>query len=197
MAEYRITLSATYHVGFGNPHPSSHDTLMQRRFALSLACLATGFWLGPVHLEAQPLSPGARAAVLAGALTGDEMHLFYGGEAGVTYWRAGLFATGFLGSGNDFDSLLIGIGPAFRIVDRGRSDLYVTAGAGSYRETLESGPKRSTTVFTGGLSGRIPAGPVRVAVSLLGWTGSFGGGGEEIGSAISVSGIRLAIGLGL
>lgn len=159
-----------------------------------LIVLAVTALLVPQPATAQ--SVGARGAVAVGAEGGGEaLHLYYGGELGATYGRAGLLGVGFLGSGNEFSSRLLAITPTLRAWARGGADVFVTAGYGGYRETLDAGPTRSTSVFTGGLSGRIPAGPLRVAVILVGFRGSLGPG-ESGGKALSVSGIRFAVGVG-
>ncbi len=150
----------------------------------------------PAALAAQ--GPELRAAMLAGAdgLGGEEAHLFFGGEAGATFRRGGVLIGGLFGSGNEFTSRLITLTPAFRVWQQGRTDLYLTAGAGQYTETLETGPSRDTLVLTGGLSGRLPLGPMRAALHLTAFTGSFGESTDGA-SPISVNGLRLAVGLGL
>ena len=151
--------------------------------------------LVPGGSEAQ--SVGVRASVGLGAEgMGQARHLYYGGEVGGVYRSVGLLASGYLGSGNGFSSRLVAATPAFRAWGRGRADLFVTAGGGQYRETLDSGPVRSTMVVAAGFSGRIPAGPVRLAVGFLGFRGSLGPGGDA-GSSLSVGGVRFVVGVGL
>lgn len=149
----------------------------------------------PSSGRAQSVDVRAAAAVGAEGL-GQTMHLYYGGEVGASYGPASLTAVGFLGRGNDFSSRLVAVTPGFRAWSRGGGDLFVTAGLGRYRETLESGPTRSTGVLAGGVSGRVPVGPLRVAVILVGFRGSLGPGGGG-GGALPVSGVRFAVGLGL
>jgi hypothetical protein len=167
-----------------SPKPSAVPALL-----LFLALLVPG--------GTQAQSVGLRASVGLGADgMGQTRHLYYGGEAGGIYRSVGLLASGYLGSGNGFSSRLVAATPAFRAWGRGRADLFVTAGAGHYRETLESGPARSTTVMAAGFSGRLPAGPVRLAVGFLGFRGSLGPG-EGAGPPLSVVGVRFVVGVGL
>lgn len=168
---------------------------MAPRRSAALVLAASLALLSPAGAAAQHL--GVRAGVGLGAEgTGEARHLYYGGELGGVYRGVGLVASAAAGSGNGFSSRLLAATPTVRAWERGRADIFVTAGAGRYREVLDSGPTRSTTVVAGGVSGRIPVGPVRLAVVVLGFRGSLGPG-EEGGASVGVGGLRLLVGVGL
>ena len=139
-----------------------------------------------------------RAALVAGAhgLGGEHVHPYGGLEAGALYGRYGLMGIGQYGSGGDFDSVLVGGGPAVKVADLGFASVTAHGGLAWYQEEdIPSGVARDLTGGYGGVSLRVPVGFGAVAVTGTVWRGTADG--AELETPISGTGYRLSFGFGL
>jgi len=147
--------------------------------------------------------PAVQASLLVGSRgLGSGAHPFVGLEGSVHRDRFGVAATGQLGSGNDYRSTLLGVGPSVRIATAASTRLSVWAGVSRYREELDGDllPPGSDTAdrsVTGGLLGvtlrrPLPWGSVSLHAAWL--TGRLDG--EDLVAPHRVQGLRLAVGIG-
>jgi hypothetical protein len=147
---------------------------------LALVCFGLPVGLlvsaGPLAGQA-PLEPtGPFGALLAGIDGADpSVHAFGGVGGGTMLHRwGGAEGIGLAGRGAGHSSVLLGAGPSLRLVASPRGELRAWAGVGWYREALTGGVEadpRSLVAAVGGLSGRVPLGPVHVAAGIVHWRG--------------------------
>lgn len=145
-----------------------------------------------------PRAVQLRASLRAGALGlgGEGMHPYGGGEIGALWGRYGVMALGLFGSGSEFDSILLGGGPALEVADLGFASLSVYAGAGWYQEReARSGTARDFLAGLGAASVRAPVGFGSVGMTATLFRGSSEGGAIE--SPISATGYRISLGFGI
>lgn len=174
---------------------------MSRVHLAAQALLVAAAWTA-APLLAQSAAPGAGPGVsvtgiaLGGGSGGsDGAHMFGGAHAALTGARFGGAVQAHLGRGNGFRSLLFTAGPAYRHVLHPRLEGMVFAGAGIFRETLDSdGRSRSIRMPAGGVVIFTPVGPLRLAAGLTGWAGSYSG--DDAPQAIPGNGMRAFVGAG-
>lgn len=125
---------------------------------------------------------------------GNDSHPFAGLEATVLRGRFGVAATGQVGSGNDYRSTLLAVGPALHIIDLGPAALSGWAGLARYGEELDVGPSREVTGALLTLTARRPflVGSVSLQV---GWLVARLDE-PDFEQAIPVNSLRIAVGVG-
>ncbi len=191
-------------------HPAATlRTLLRFRAGLLGLGLLFGVWViaAPKEVWGQAPEMGPEPAVQGSLLVGSRglgsrAHPFVGLEGSVHRDRFGVAATGHLGSGNDYRSTLLGLGPSVRLVTAASTRLSVWAGVSRYREELDGDllPPGSGTAdrsVTGGILGvtlrrPLPWGSVSLHATWL--TGRLDD--EDLVVPHRVQGLRLAVGLG-
>jgi hypothetical protein len=142
---------------------------------------------GPQTLAAQDSGPSPSRVLAAVGVAGslDSLHGFAGGQVALGGQRFGVIGHGAYGSGNQFTSILIGVGPSARLaLPASRTgvplELKVFGGWGRYKESLAEtsalsgagesrdawGPQAGVTLLT-------PLGPVRAGLGVMVWGGRF------------------------
>jgi hypothetical protein len=179
--------------------PGVHDSRAQDLRAQDLRAQD----LRTQDLRTQDSEPAVQASLLVGSRgLGSRAHPFVGLEGSVHRDRFGVAATGQLGSGNDYRSTLLGLGPSVRLVTAASTRLSVWAGVSRYREELDGDllPPGSGTAdrsVTGGLLGvtlrrPLPWGSISLHATWL--AGRLDD--EDLVVPHRVQGLRLAVGLG-
>jgi hypothetical protein len=154
-------------------------------FLLLSACLF--FPIATRPLGAQDLEPSPSRMLAALGFSGSpaSVHGFAGGQFALGGQRFGVVGHGAYGFGNQFTSLLMGVGPSARLAfpasrTRVPLELRVFGGWGRYKESLAEtsplsgagesrdawGPQAGVTLLT-------PLGPVRAGVGVMVWGGRF------------------------
>ncbi len=137
-----------------------------------------------------------RIALLGGAagVGSSSPHYFGGPEVGILASRFGGLGMLQWGGSRAFTSLLTGAGPAIDLPVPTRVSAVGFVGPGLYGESVPTGARRWALVPLGGLSIRIPIGPVSAAAALTVWRGGFSG--PDFEERIRVSGARVSFGVG-
>jgi hypothetical protein len=152
--------------------------LLPALLALVALGLPAGLLVSAAPLSGQaPIAPtGPFGSVLAGIDgTDPSVHAFGGVGGGYLLHRwGGIEGIGLAGGGASYTSVLLAVGPSLRVVASPRGELRAWGGAGWYREALSGGvdaDPRSLVAGVGGISGRVPLGPLHVAAGVVHWRG--------------------------
>ncbi len=152
--------------------------------------------------------PGASRSLLVAGLSGrpGSAHGFAGGQLALGSERFGIVGHGTYGAGNQFSSLLLGMGPSARFAfpasrTRIPLELRFFGGWGVYREALDeasplsgAGETRKAWGPQGGATLLTPVGPVWVGVGLVAWGGRYDA--EPMDRGVPARGARFGLLLG-
>ena len=152
--------------------------------------------------------PGPSRLLLVAGVSGrpGSAHGFAGGQLALGGERFGIMGHGTYGAGNQFSSLLLGMGPSARFAfsssrTRIPLELRLFGGLGLYREALDeasplsgAGQTRKAWGPQGGATLLTPVGPVRVGVGMVAWGGRYDA--EPMDRGVPARGARFGLVLG-